>query len=246
MIRRNLAALASGVAFAAAAFAASPGFAAEGFEERVSLTVTAPFRILSSARVDGISDTLAGASPEILDRVATLSQEAGRLRELPGMSNLVTEELVEEAYAGGVRDAIRYRYEEADLEGMLDALDATTDFAERAEAVAATARSAGVKDRVAEDLGVLAIASGVHSAQRKDDRWIRALSDFVASRSWMLACATCDAPGVHAVEQAAFDAMLEVTFVVEEAILFSRNDREDIKRLQLGLITGTASPLDMD
>jgi hypothetical protein len=238
----GIAALSAGLAFAATSIAAatllSLPHAAEPIGARIDMMVTAPFQILSSARANGISDTVPQLSEATLDRVKALDREAERLRMTSGMSNIVTSSQVEEAYAGGVQDAIRYGYGESDLEGMLDAVAAATHFGERAADLSSKVREHGIPRKQAEDLAVLAISAGVHSAQRRDDRWIRALSDFVDAKSYRNACADCTETDIADSAQAAFDAMMEVSLDVEERILFSRNDIEDIRRAHVKRVIG--------
>lgn len=241
--KTGIAALTAGVAmvatsFVAAALATAPSAAAESFESRIDMMVTAPFKILASARANGISDTVPQISEAVLARVATLDEEATRLIDQPGMTNLVTSDQIEEAYAGGVQDAIRYGYGESDLQGMLDAVAAATDFRDRAETLVARVREMGIPQAPAENLGVIAISAGVHAAQRRDDRWIRALSDFVDARAYRNACPDCTEIEISASAQAAFDAMLEVNLAVEEIVLFSHNDLVDIKRAHMGQVLG--------
>lgn len=199
--------------------------------EMVQDRVVAPVQILASARIQGVADTIGPVSPAVADRLDWFQQEVEKVKHRPSVQDMVSSELIDAAYASGVSDALRYGYDETQLDAMVLSVGAVgqsmlvSAFDIRGKLV-----GAGLPEEEAATMAFHSVQAGARSAVEKSDLWIADLASRVDSWNYQWACKECGPEQEAALLSIPFDGMMQVAEQMDDALLFSLNDRLDVTR----------------
>lgn len=217
---------------AAVAFASEkkPEFEPGSLFDKMQQEIVAPAKILSSARIEGIADTVGPISEDLTNRIEWLQDEIEKLKDLPGMAARVPSELIQAAYTSGVEDALRYGYGEEELDQIVTNVGAMgPEITTLGLAIQGKLIGAGVDRAEAAQTAFWAVQAGTVSSIRSSDSLITELSTHVQSWKYSWACQGCGPLQVEAAINIPFEGVLAVSEHMDGALLFSLNDRLDVE-----------------
>lgn len=222
-----------------AGFTAAVALASENRQEpsplnlfdRVQQNVVIPVKILSSARIEGIANAIGPVSGDLQDRMAWVQSEIRKLQDLPGMKDRVPAELIEVAYAAGFDDAVQYEYGEAELDQIVTQVGAMgPDLIKIAYDLRGKLVGAGLDAGEAETIALQSVQAGARSVTDQSDAWITELGSTVDSWQYAWSCGSCGEAQISAIISLPFESLLQASEKIDEAWLFSHNDRLDVSR----------------
>lgn len=218
---------------AAMAFAADdkPDFPANLLSDRVQSDIVAPVKILATARIEGISDTIGPVSDGLAGRLAWLQNEVGKMKNDPNLAAHVTPALIDAAYQSGARDAVRYGYGETELEQIVTRVGSMgPDLITMAFDLEGKLLGAGLSADEAARTAYKTVEAGARSSIEQSDIWIADLAAHVDAWSYGWECHGCSGLQKETAISLPFEALLKVSESLDDALLFSLNDRKDITK----------------
>ncbi|WP_264772541.1 hypothetical protein [Defluviimonas salinarum] len=200
-------------------------------------TVSGPAMILAGARIEGAVSAL----PTLSD--ATLHMQAALARQIVERTEAiaVSRPRIEQARAGGARDAVEFGYSDADIQDMILSVNSLKeDLLEIRAETSITLVSAGLDPATAIQVTDRSIAVGVQSAQTGRDEVIAGLSGYVGSDEVAAKCISGGEDCHDTTVTTALRTMLSTAYLVDVALLHEINaarlaatavDRDDFEDL---------------
>ena len=190
----------------------------------------APVKRFSAARIEGIAETVGPVSQDLSARMVWLQGEVGKLKYNPGMSARVPADLIQTAYLSGVEDATRFGYGEAELDQIVTSVSAMgPEITTIGFTIQGKLLGAGLIKEEAARTAFQAVQAGARSSIENSDLGITKLASHVQSWQFDWACQGCGPLQAQAAMEVPFAGVLSVSEALDDALLYSLNDRLEVE-----------------